>query len=147
MLIMIIQYHIGVKPRFAIILLMQRDTSQRRAIRRALEDAGRPLGALEVLEASKSAAPGLGIATVYRNIKALLKEGDISEVALPGEPPRYEAAGKDHHHHFRCERCEKVYELGGACLPDLKNALPRGFRVTSHEVLVHGVCAACARKR
>jgi Fur family ferric uptake transcriptional regulator len=144
---MIIQYHIDVKRHFAIIVPMQRDTSQRRAIRRALEDAGRPLGALEVLEASKSAAPGLGIATVYRNIKALLEGGDISEVALPGEPPRYEAAGKGHHHHFRCERCEKVYELGGACLPDLKSALPRGFRVTSHEVLVHGVCAACARKR
>ena len=125
---------------------MQRDTSQRRAIRRALEDAGRPLGALEVLEASKNFAPGLGIATVYRNIKALLKVKEISEVQLPGEPPRYEAAGKDHHHHFRCERCEKVYELGGACLPDLKNALPRGFRVTSHEVLVHGVCAACSKK-
>lgn len=144
---MIIQYHIGVKPHFAIIAVMQRDTSQRRAIRRALEDAGRPLGALEVLEASKGDAPGLGIATVYRNIKALLEAEEISEVALPGEPPRYEAAGKGHHHHFRCERCEKVYELGGACLPDLKNALPRGFRVTSHEVLVHGVCAACARKR
>jgi Fur family ferric uptake transcriptional regulator len=126
---------------------MKRDTSQRRAIRRALEDAGRPLGALEVLEASKREAPGLGIATVYRNIKALLKEGDISEVALPGEPPRYEAAGKGHHHHFRCDRCEKVFELGGACLPDLKGSLPRGFRVTSHEVLVHGLCAACARKR
>ena len=144
---MIIQYHIVVKPHFAIIAVMQRDTSQRRAIRRALEDAGRPLGALEVLEASKGDAPGLGIATVYRNIKALLEAEEISEVALPGEPPRYEAAGKGHHHHFRCERCEKVFELGGACLPDLKNALPRGFRVTSHEVLVHGVCAACAKKR
>lgn len=125
---------------------MQRDTAQRRAIRRALEDAGRPLGALEVLEASKPTAPGLGIATVYRNLKALLAEGAISEVALPGEPPRYEAAGKDHHHHFRCSTCEKVYELGGACLPDLKASLPRGFRATSHEVLVHGVCAACAKK-
>ena len=124
---------------------MQRDTAQRRAIRRALEEAGRPLGALEVLEASKSSAPGLGIATVYRSIKALLKGGEISEVALPGEPPRYESAGKDHHHHFRCERCEKVFELGGGCLPDLKSALPRGFRVTSHEVLVHGVCATCVK--
>ena len=143
---MITQYHISVKVHFAIIAAMQRDTSQRRAIRRALEDAGRPLGALEVLEASKGDAPGLGIATVYRSIKALLKEGSISEVALPGEPPRYEAAGKGHHHHFRCERCEKVYELGGACLPDLKKALPRGFRVTSHEVLVHGVCAACVKR-
>ena len=147
-MIMITQYHVSVKPYFPICYhrLMQRDTSQRRAIRRALVDAGRPLGALEVLEASKGFAPGLGIATVYRNIKALLKAREISEVQLPGEPPRYEAAGKDHHHHFRCERCEKVYELGGACLPDLKNALPRGFRVTSHEVLVHGVCAGCARK-
>ncbi len=145
-MIMIIHYHEGVKL-FCYHRRMQRDTSQRRAIRRALEDAGRPLGALEVLEASKGFAPGLGIATVYRNLKALLKEGEISEVALPGEPPRYEAAGKDHHHHFRCERCEKVYELGGACLPDLKNALPRGFRVTSHEVLVHGVCAACAHRK
>jgi Fur family ferric uptake transcriptional regulator len=124
----------------------KRDTAQRRAIRRALEEAGRPLGALEMLEASKSFAPGLGIATVYRNVKSLLEDGIVTEVALPGEPPRYEAAGKDHHHHFRCERCEKVYELGGACLPDLKSALPRGFRVTSHEVLVHGVCAACAKR-
>ena len=124
---------------------MQRDTAQRRAIRRALDEAGRPLGALEVLEASKSAAPGLGIATVYRNIKALVEGGEVSTVELPGEAPRYEAAGKDHHHHFRCSRCEKVFELGGACLPDLKNALPRGFRVTSHEVLVHGVCASCSK--
>lgn len=124
---------------------MQRDTTQRRAIRRALEDAGRPLGALEVLEASKRLSPGLGIATVYRNIKALLEEGEVSAVELPGEPPRYESAGKAHHHHFRCGRCEKVFELDGACVPDLKNALPRGFRVTAHEVLVHGVCASCAR--
>jgi Fur family transcriptional regulator, ferric uptake regulator len=125
---------------------MQRDTAQRRAIRRALDEAGRPLGALEVLEASKPHAPGLGIATVYRNLKALLADGAIAEVELPGEPPRYETAGKHHHHHFRCARCEKVYELEGACVPDLKDALPRGFRVSSHEVLVHGTCAACARR-
>ncbi|MEK7389616.1 MAG: transcriptional repressor [Elusimicrobiota bacterium] len=124
---------------------MVRDTAQRRAIRRALEEAGRPLGALEVLEASKAGAPGLGIATVYRSIKALLADGSICEVLLPGEAPRYEFAGKDHHHHFRCQRCEKVFELGGGCLPDLKSALPRGFRVSSHEVLVHGVCSGCAR--
>ena len=124
----------------------KRDTVQRRAIRRALEEAGRPLGALEMLEASKPFAPGLGIATVYRNVKSLLEDGIVAEVQLPGEAPRYEAAGKDHHHHFRCSSCEKVYELGGACLPDLKGSLPRGFRVTSHEVLVHGVCASCAKK-
>lgn len=124
--------------------MMRRDTAQRRAIRRVLEEAGRPLGALEMLEGSQRYAPRLGIATVYRSIKALVAEGSVAAVELPGEPPRYEAAGKGHHHHFRCERCGKVYELGG-CLGGLKDLLPRGFRMTSHELLLHGRCPACAK--
>jgi Fur family ferric uptake transcriptional regulator len=125
---------------------MQRDTAQRRAIRRALEESGRPLGALEVLRSSKRDAPGLGIATVYRALKALGAEGEVSIVEIPGEPPRYEAAGKGHHHHFLCERCGKAYELGG-CLGGLGGLLPRGFKMTTHELLLHGRCAACAPKR
>jgi Fur family ferric uptake transcriptional regulator len=121
---------------------MQRDTAQRRAIRRALVEAGRPLGALEVLESSKRHAPRLGIATVYRTLKSLCAEGEVAVVELPGEPPRYEAAGKGHHHHFLCDRCGKVYELGG-CLGGLKDLLPRGFKMTTHELLLHGRCAAC----
>ncbi|HAZ07098.1 MAG TPA: transcriptional repressor [Elusimicrobia bacterium] len=123
---------------------MRRNTVQRRAIRRVLEEAGRPLGALEMLEDSKRYAPRLGIATVYRSIKALVAAGSVAVVELPGEPPRYEAAGKGHHHHFRCEFCGKVYELGG-CLGGLKDLLPRGFRMTSHELLLHGRCPACAK--
>ena len=125
---------------------MQRDTVQRRAIRRALEESGRPLGALEVLAHSKRHAPRLGIATVYRALKALGAEGRVAVVDLPGEPSRYEAAGKGHHHHFLCERCGKAYELGG-CLGGLSGLLPRGFRLTTHELLLHGLCAACARKK
>ena len=123
---------------------MQRDTAQRRAIRRVLDEAERPLGALEVLEASKPFAPGLGIATVYRSIKALAEGGSITAGELPGEPPRYESAGKGHHHHFLCAACGKVYELRG-CLGSLKGLLPRGFRMSSHELLLHGRCSACVR--
>ena len=125
---------------------MQRDTAQRRAIRRVLEESGRPLGALEVLQGSRRDAPGLGIATVYRALKALGAQGAVATVEIPGEPPRYEAAGKGHHHHFLCERCGKAYELGG-CLGGLKALLPRGFRMTTHELLLQGRCAACARGR
>jgi Fur family ferric uptake transcriptional regulator len=123
---------------------MQRDTVQRRAIRRSLEESGRPLGALEVLQSSRRHAPGLGIATVYRALKALGAEGEVATVEIPGEPPRYEASGKGHHHHFLCGRCGKVYELGG-CLGGLKGLLPRGFKMSSHELLLHGRCPACAR--
>jgi len=33
---------------------------------------------------------GLGIATVYRNLKALQEEERIIQVDIPGQPPRWE---------------------------------------------------------
>ena len=63
------------------------------SVARALEAAGRPLGALEVLQTAKSGAPGLGIATVYRTLKLLTDQGRIHPVTLDGET-LYEASGK-----------------------------------------------------
>jgi Fur family transcriptional regulator, ferric uptake regulator len=122
---------------------MERDTQQRRAIRAAFRTAGRPLSPQEVLEAAQTDVPRLGIATVYRNVKALVDEGWLAPVELPGEPPRYEIAGKEHHHHFMCRHCDRVYELDG-CSGNLRAGVPRGFRVEGHEVVVYGLCRACA---
>ena len=123
---------------------MERDTRQRRAIRRVLETSGRPLSPKEVLAGAHRSVPGLGIATVYRNLKALALEGRIVAVELPGEAARYEPAGKDHHHHFRCRRCDRLFEMAG-CRPAAVGRPPRGFVADSHEVVWYGRCAACAR--
>ena len=121
---------------------MERDTTQRRAILHALGESGRPLSAREILEGSRRRAPNIGIATVYRTLRDLGVE--VAKVELPGKAPRYEMAGKAHHHHFLCERCGKVYELDG-CLDGIKGLLPRGFRMRSHEVILHGRCSGCTR--
>ena len=123
-----------------------RKTSQRTAIRAAIEEADRPLSPQEILVQAQAEAPGLGIATVYRAIKALLDEEWLHVVELPGAPSRYEVAGKRHHHHFHCRRCDGVFEVNG-CPGDLKKLAPRGFRVEAHEVILYGVCRACARTR
>lgn len=121
-----------------------RDTKQRRAIRNAFHSSDRPLSPAEVLELAAVEQSGVGIATVYRNIKNLVEEGWLETVELPGEPARYEIAGKDHHHHFHCRACGKVFELM-ACLPGVLAMAPAGFRVTGHDVVLYGSCAACAR--
>ena len=95
-----------------------------------------------MLPAAQSYAPGLGIATVYRNLKALVEEGWLESVSLPGESPRYEIAGKRHHHHFRCRTCERVFEING-CYTNLLQLTPRGFRLEGHEVVLYGLCGAC----
>ena len=121
---------------------MERNTAQRRAIHKSLEVAGRPMGPGEIFEAAREHVPGLGIATVYRAIKQLLDDGFLSQVDLPGEPPRYEVAGKAHHHHFRCTSCRKVYDLDH-CTDSFKQLLPRGFKLDGHELYLFGRCSSC----
>ena len=54
---------------------MARKTSQRSALLKAFEHAGRPLSPTESLALARPHARGLGIATVYRNLKFLMQRG------------------------------------------------------------------------
>lgn len=122
----------------------QRNTQQRREIREVFERNDRPLAAGEVLRLAQERVAGLGIATVYRTIKALTDEGWLIAVEVPGAAPRYEIRGKVHHHHFHCLKCRRLFELHG-CLERLGKLIPPHFRVVDHVVLVYGMCAGCAR--
>jgi Fur family ferric uptake transcriptional regulator len=90
----------------------------------------------EVLALAGSEAPTLSIATVYRALKKLADEGSICPVALVGEPVRYEAAGRGHHHHFQCRECRRVYDVAGS-VGDLGGLCPPGFTLEDHEVILY----------
>jgi Fur family transcriptional regulator, ferric uptake regulator len=124
----------------------ERSTRQRGAIRDAIEGAGRPLTPQEVQDLAAATVPGLGIATVYRNLKLLVEDGAVQVVALPGESPRYEAAGHAHHHHFQCDACGRAFDVEG-CPGDLASFAPPGFSVARHELTLYGTCAECAGKQ
>ena len=123
----------------------RRDTAQQRAIRHAVESARRPLSVGEIHEAASVRAPGLGVRTVYRVLARLLDDGEIVSVAVPGQPDRYEPASvaAEHHHHFRCESCDRVFDVG-ACPGGLSDMLPAGFELRGHEVSLWGRCDECA---
>lgn len=125
---------------------MERNTRQRGAIRRAFQRADRPLSTSEVLELARAEVGRLGIATVYRNIRAMVDEGWLATVDLPGQASRYELHGKPHHHHFHCRSCDRVFDVPG-CSPDLGAGLPEGFRIETHEVVLFGTCQDCTDGR
>ena len=122
---------------------MERNTRQRGAIRRAFQRADRPLSTNEVLDLARGEVTGLGIATVYRNIRTLVDEGWLVAVELPGESPRYELQGKGHHHHFHCSRCGKVYDVAN-CDGSVDAMIPAGFVLAGHTIVFDGLCAECA---
>lgn len=126
-------------------VVMQRKTEQRDAIRKAFEDNDRPLGPNEVLELAQVHVQSLGIATVYRAIKALVEDGWLRPVELPGEPARYELAGLSHHHHFHCQKCDRVFDIEG-CTKGVEKLAPPGFSAKSHEIILYGECDDCHKK-
>ncbi len=125
---------------------MERHTSQRAAICKAIALAGRPLLPREVLAAAQLYVPSLGIATVYRNLKALVQDGQLLIIRLPGENARFEMAGQHHHHHFQCTQCQRVFDVH-ACPGDLSHLAPRGFTVEGHDLTLYGRCKDCAPAR
>ena len=122
---------------------MARSTRQRDALRHALAHAGRPMSPQELLLAAQVQVPALGLATVYRNLKALAEAGEVELVSLPGQAPRYESAGHGHHHHFQCKSCDRVFEVHG-CPSGLSELAPPGFELSGHELTLYGRCADCA---
>jgi Fur family ferric uptake transcriptional regulator len=122
---------------------MERSTRQRTAIHAAIVAAKRPLLPQEILALAQEAVKGLGIATVYRNIKALVDGGEIQTVNLPGDSPRYESSAQSHHHHFQCRQCSQVFDVHD-CPGDLRSLAPQGFIVDGHELTLYGRCADCA---
>ncbi len=126
--------------------MVERDTSQRRAIRQVFRETDRPLSTDEVLKAAQKLKPNIGIATVYRTLKLLIDCKWLATVRLPGEPPRFEVADKPHHHHFHCRLCGRAFEVPGS--DDLIRTLtPDGFVVESHDLVLYGLCSSCSGKR
>ena len=120
-----------------------RNTQQLRAIFAAFASEDRPLSPGEAHALATVDVPGMGLATVYRLIKKLQAENQLVAVGLPSQPPRYEVAGKPHHHHFLCVRCDRTFELK-ACRANFDGLVPKGFKVHNHEVFLQGTCTDCA---
>jgi Fur family ferric uptake transcriptional regulator len=118
-----------------------RQTRQRSALRSAFETAARPLSPQEALDFARKICGPMGLATVYRNIRALLDEGWLTPVELPGGV-RYERSGKAHHHHFQCENCSRVFEVEG-CVPAMETLAGPQFSVRRHELVLYGLCGGC----
>lgn len=125
----------------------QRQTAQRDAIFRVIRRAKGPLTVDQIHQRARRASPRMGIATVYRAVKLLMEAEEILPVVLPDGQTRYEAADLGHHHHFRCRRCNQVYDMAYCPLSiPPGTTFPGGFRVEEHELTLYGVCPNCSEE-
>jgi len=121
-----------------------RETRQRRAIAEALESFESAFTAVELHERARARQRGLGLATTYRTLELLRREGAVRPV--PGsDRAEYIRCHPGHHHHLVCLRCGSVEETELCAAPtaaELKRK--HGFRPEAHQVEIFGTCARCA---
>ena len=123
---------------------MVRRTAQREAIRTVLSATERPLTVAEIHQRASRQVNGLGLRTVFRNIKTFAEEGWLVKLDYPGQPLRYEWVEGRHHPHFICYTCNKTYNFKEEA-PDVPYTPPPGFRVEGQEVVFYGQCPDCGR--
>lgn len=97
----------------------------------------------------KPTHPSLSLATVYRNLTQLKKEGLIMSMGSVQGEERFDGATAPHTH-ILCARCGKLADVPGVSVPApvLESVrLATGFDVSDGGVQFSGLCADCQKRK
>ncbi|WP_456429978.1 Fur family transcriptional regulator [Nitratifractor sp.] len=99
----------------------------------------------EIYESVLETHPTLSLATVYKNIVAMVGQGVLVEVPISGRKSKYELK-KSEHLHLICTECGGVedHPLDRVIGEDTqKIAENSSFELHGRQVNLYGVCAKC----
>jgi len=123
-----------------------KNTPQRRLIVDVFFKSGKHLSTEELYTVVRAEDGSIGQATVYRTLKLLCDAGLAKELHFGEGTARYEPIEDDSHHdHLICGSCGKNQEVMDADIERLQEELAErhGFTLTSHRMILYGVCADC----
>ncbi len=121
-----------------------RVTPQRLAVYEVLaRDKSHPT-AESVRDRVRNGMPSLSLATVYRILDALEREGLVRRVSTTDSVSRFDA-NVGPHQHTVCRNCGTMTDLEDAGLSriGLPRTLPEGFQADELDIRILGVCESC----
>jgi Fe2+ or Zn2+ uptake regulation protein len=122
-------------------------TPQRAQILQILKKSRRHLDAESIWRMAREADATLNLATVYRNLHALVNAGLAQPSFLDEGRKRayFEWVDKPEHYHFACLRCGAVLELPGERLAMARRQVEEehGVRIEAVYLKVEGLCREC----
>ena len=123
----------------------QRVTSQRLVILRELRRRRRHATAEEIYRAVHQDLPGTSTPTIYATLELLVELGLVRKLDVGIGASMYDARMEPHQHAV-CRRCGRTEDLDGEVDTDelLHAATAAGFRADTAEVVISGLCKACA---
>ena len=124
-----------------------RNGGARRAVIELLGRQNCCLSAQEIFDSLRADDRRVGIASIYRILEQLTKDGFVQRIDIGAGSSRFEPVHSDgeHHHHLVCDGCGKVEAFAD---DELEHALHNveqrtGYTVAGHDVLLRGACNDC----
>lgn len=105
--------------------------------------------AQKIHEDMAQAGVRVGLATVYRNLRALAELNEIDQLLAPdGEALYRQCDSGAHHHHLVCRECLRSEEIGAKAVERWMHSLAEeyGFTDLEHSLEVFGICPDCRKK-
>lgn len=131
---------------------MKNFSKQREIVLESLEEREDHLSPQELYVELKKKMPSIGIATVYRNLQELYKEGKIHKISMKFGPDRFGAILTPHIH-FICKKCNSIQniylsETEHNALDDEMELLAKSINGEKIEtqVVIEGICKKCNKK-
>ena len=94
-----------------------------------------------IFEAARKEMPGIGLATVYRNLSQLASEGMIRRIYVSGEPDRFDKTVIDHDHAV-CKNCGCMRDVD---VGDIKKQIADHLNTGdfTYDLSIHELCSRC----
>ncbi len=123
----------------------QRATPQRLVILRELQRRGRHATADEIRRWTRHELPGTSTPTVYATLELLVELGLVRRVDAGSGATLYDPRAQPHQH-MVCRRCGRIDDLDGEVdtAEVRQRATDAGFHPDAVQVVIGGLCAACA---
>ena len=129
-----------------LVSVKKRNTRQGQAVFQALSQNSEFRSAQKIHADMVAQGQKIGLATVYRNLRALAEDGDIDMLMAPDGESLYRMCDLDHHHHHLvCRQCLRSEEISGENMESVLASLveSHGFTNLEHSLEIFGICPAC----
>lgn len=124
-----------------------RITPQRVAIYSVLRNSKDHPNTDAIYKKIKKIFPNISFDTVNRTVLTFADIGLVKVVEGRGDPKRFDP-NTDHHHHFRCIKCNEIFDFRDSSFDNLNIPAPikKHFTVLSKKVILEGICNNCKKK-
>jgi len=89
--------------------------------------------------------PTMSLATVYKTINLLKREGEILELEFSDLGNRYDGRKPYPHPHVICTECGKIIDPSHLDLEEITSKMMKetGYKILTHRLDFYGVCPNC----